>query len=781
MNKRAKRPYKDWIKEKTFANVKEAERAIIDEDCWSYRFKNHTYEGIKKYYECKYGKRRKKKCAQEIHLMFENDSQIVHLFRTNRNHTHSSSAAKRPVMANIVPPLNAITCTSTIAPLSTAVDFVKQEPLDKVENDHETYSNTDGMDESNNIGIEPVPKKLRTQRMWLKEATFKKQEEALDFLRKEGCWGYRFTNTTTDGIKNYFRCNLTRTRGKQCAQEIYLFFETMTGFVHLYRTDQGHTHDDIMQEYMCEKRDNEPPESNVMKPYISNTNHNQNLKLISVTGGAQISEDNYVNRPPLPFVPMLQRFSMPPRPNLYRPYPQYRMNLPPMPKLKPKPRAVKGLKNWVKEITFPNAERAERALKMEACWSYRFQNTTSEGVKKYYRCNLTRRHGEQCAQEVHLVYEANSPRVHFYRTDNEHTHIAIGVQDAGMHPLVKEEISLLYRNFVRKAGDVLQFLSKNPNHKLPSLRQVSNYIQYLKRKQDSQPATTSLNSNTEIVIKTEPQDEVEQTFSSGDLSSECEDGEPKEDTGAPRPAPLQQQPLPTGGPPNIPPPPAPGTTGGPPMSAGASGPELSLSFGKGPPRGTSAPSSPAKSRESLLQRVQSLTGAARDQGASIIGAAVSSATRPAFNKDRCLTLLVLDDQNTDWSKYFRGKRLHGDYDIRVEQAEFREISLIASADGGTVVSMAVIRGGTKVARSFKPDFVLVRQPPRDGSRDSRSALLGLKFGSVPSINSLASLYQFQDKPWVFAHLLQLQKRLGREIFPLIEQTFFPNPRELVSF
>lgn len=48
-------------------------------------------------------------------------------------------------------------------------------------------------------------------------------------------------------------------------------------------------------------------------------------------------------------------------------------------------------------------------------------------------------------------------------------------------------------------------------------------------------------------------------------------------------------------------------------------PDLSLSFGKGPNRHTSAPASPAKSRESLLQRVQSLTGAARDQGASIIG------------------------------------------------------------------------------------------------------------------------------------------------------------------
>lgn len=172
---------------------------------------------------------------------------------------------------------------------------------------------------------------------------------------------------------------------------------------------------------------------------------------------------------------------------------------------------------------------------------------------------------------------------------------------------------------------------------------------------------------------------------------------------------------------------------------------MSLTFGKGPiaARGTSAPASPAKSRESLLQRVQSLTGAARDQGASIIGAAVSSATRPAFNKDRCFTLLVLDDQNTDWSKYFRGKRLHGDYDVRVEQAEFKEISLTSSGETGAVVSMAVFRNGTRVARSFRPDFVLVRQPPRDGARDHRSTLLGLKYGGVPSINSLTSLYQFQ--------------------------------------
>lgn len=117
-------------------------------------------------------------------------------------------------------------------------------------------------------------------------------------------------------------------------------------------------------------------------------------------------------------------------------------------------------------------------------------------------------------------------------------------------------------------------------------------------------------------------------FSSGDLSSEVDDVDPNSLPPAARPIqdqPTKPPPHAAGGPPNMPPPPAPGQL--PPQPAGAA-PDLSLSFGAGkapaaaapaPPRGVSAPTSPAKSRESLLQRVQSLTGAARDQGASILG------------------------------------------------------------------------------------------------------------------------------------------------------------------
>ena len=53
-------------------------------------------------------------------------------------------------------------------------------------------------------------------------------------------------------------------------------------------------------------------------------------------------------------------------------------------------------------------------------------------------------------------------------------------------------------------------------------------------------------------------------------------------------------------------------------------------------------------------------------------------------------------------------------------------------------------------RSFRPDFVLVRQSIRGiGPReDYRSILLGLQFGNVPSVNSLTSIYNCAEKPWV---------------------------------
>ncbi|XP_013919384.1 PREDICTED: synapsin-2-like, partial [Thamnophis sirtalis] len=132
------------------------------------------------------------------------------------------------------------------------------------------------------------------------------------------------------------------------------------------------------------------------------------------------------------------------------------------------------------------------------------------------------------------------------------------------------------------------------------------------------------------------------------------------------------------------------------------------------------------------------------------------------------------------TKSFRGKKVHGEYDIKVEQAQFSEVSLIAQADGNYSVNVQAFRNGIKVVKSFKPDFVLVRQHSFSmaENEDFRNLIIGMHYASIPSVNSLESIFNFCDKPWVFAQLVSIYRSLGAEKFPLIEQTFYPNHKEM---
>uniref|UniRef100_A0A8B9LQD6 Synapsin III n=1 Tax=Astyanax mexicanus TaxID=7994 RepID=A0A8B9LQD6_ASTMX len=117
----------------------------------------------------------------------------------------------------------------------------------------------------------------------------------------------------------------------------------------------------------------------------------------------------------------------------------------------------------------------------------------------------------------------------------------------------------------------------------------------------------------------------------------------------------------------------------------------------------------------------------------------------------------------------------------IDDAEFSEINLAANVNNGCTVDMQVTRGGTKVVRSVKPDFVLIRQHAfsMTPGEDFRSLVIGLQYGGVASINSLHSIYNFCSKPWVFSHMIKLYHALGPEKFPLNEQTFFPNHTQML--
>ncbi|TWW61157.1 Synapsin-1 Synapsin I [Takifugu flavidus] len=68
----------------------------------------------------------------------------------------------------------------------------------------------------------------------------------------------------------------------------------------------------------------------------------------------------------------------------------------------------------------------------------------------------------------------------------------------------------------------------------------------------------------------------------------------------------------------------------------------------------------------------------------------------------------------------------------------------------------------------------------DKNGDHRNMVIGLQYAGLPTVNSLHSVYNFCDKPWVFAQMSRLLKQLGPEEFPLIEQVYYPNHKEMIS-
>lgn len=99
---------------------------------------------------------------------------------------------------------------------------------------------------------------------------------------------------------------------------------------------------------------------------------------------------------------------------------------------------------------------------------------------------------------------------------------------------------------------------------------------------------------------------------------------------------------------------------------------------KGP--SPSAPSSPSKSlsfadsvmnvaRQVMNTNISNAYSSTSSIASSFINHQSSSTGRHTqhHNKDKTKILLVIDDEHTDWSKYFRHKKLFGEFDIRVEQ------------------------------------------------------------------------------------------------------------------
>lgn len=137
------------------------------------------------------------------------------------------------------------------------------------------------------------------------------------------------------------------------------------------------------------------------------------------------------------------------------------------------------------------------------------------------------------------------------------------------------------------------------------------------------------------------------------------------------------------------------------------------------------------SSTNFLSRATSITS----QVSNVAGR-ISSTIKDISGKSK--VLLVIDDNQIEWGKYFRNKKICGDFDIEVKQCEFRDLTLYAGTEYGVICSVQ--------KKQFRPDFVFVREHVKNNQDDFTPVILGLRYGNVPSINNLLSVYNFIDRP-----------------------------------
>jgi hypothetical protein len=148
--------------------------------------------------------------------------------------------------------------------------------------------------------------------------------------------------------------------------------------------------------------------------------------------------------------------------------------------------------------------------------------------------------------------------------------------------------------------------------------------------------------------------------------------------------------------------------------------------------------------------------------------------------DPAILLIVVPKNKDEIVRCFQDERLRNGRPLKVLSAQWSDFTVFAdSASGSLRVYVEIVRGPSRGI--FKPDFVLIRSEVRGVTEDLdfRNSLFALMFGNVPSLNSLHSVYCFLERPVVQAELNRLQAAHGRDRFPVVQQSFFSNHRNMI--
>lgn len=84
----------NWHPMRKFASGDEARNYIHQEKTWSKWYFSHTETGAKQYYRCNKAKYSGRQCAARVYLLYQNNSDEVHLMGNGNEHDHDSSEFK---------------------------------------------------------------------------------------------------------------------------------------------------------------------------------------------------------------------------------------------------------------------------------------------------------------------------------------------------------------------------------------------------------------------------------------------------------------------------------------------------------------------------------------------------------------------------------------------------------------------------------------------------------------------------------------------------------------
>lgn len=82
--------------------------------------------------------------------------------------------------------------------------------------------------------------------MWIFERKFETVEEKEQYLEENSVWAVSGSSNVSTGKRTYYRCNLVKKKGPQCAARKCIFENNETTDFVLYTTNDEHTHSDIL-------------------------------------------------------------------------------------------------------------------------------------------------------------------------------------------------------------------------------------------------------------------------------------------------------------------------------------------------------------------------------------------------------------------------------------------------------------------------------------------------------------------------------------------------------